>query len=371
MLLSWYGDRQRNVPHQQPTFGTQQHRSIAFSTGRLRLSRQAHLDAGRRSLLQHHKAQAADQCSHDHPLEAALPGNGARRARHLSSRPEGHGSASRFAGPDSVGHPQETQRRFHPLELPQTGDRAGRQQGRGTSGLERSGPETLSPGALLSQRRSGVRKQSGRHYRPVFTASAACRPPFKPWIGSIPFCRFRREERSVTASSTTATERFHCMQRWTPRPGACTEEPRPATPAGTSWPSSKKCYRCARPGSRFISSSTTSRPTKHNWFETSFNSIRACSCTSPLRIPLGSTKWRSGSPRSNARSSPAAFSPRSRTWLANSVVTSTPTPPMLARSSGNTLTPDAACALTNSLRQSTRSVVGRQDGYAGQHTGRG
>src|ERR1700752_75405 len=48
-----------------------------------------------------------------------------------------------------------------------TGDRAGRQQGRGASGLERSGPETPPPGALLSQRRSGVRKQSDRHYRPV------------------------------------------------------------------------------------------------------------------------------------------------------------------------------------------------------------
>ncbi len=126
--------------------------------------------------------------------------------------------------------------------------------------------------------------------------------------------------------------------------------PRPATPAVTSLPSLKKWYRCARPNSRFISSSTTSLPTKP---ETSCNSIHACSFTSPLRIPLGSTKSRSGSPRSNARSSPAAFSPRSRTWLANSAVTSTPTLPTLARSSGNTLTPAAACALTNSLRQST------------------
>ena len=42
--------------------------------------------------------------------------------------------------------------------------------------LERSGPETPSPGALLSQRRSGVRKQSDRHYRPVSAASAACYP---------------------------------------------------------------------------------------------------------------------------------------------------------------------------------------------------
>ena len=213
-------------------------------------------------------------------------------------RPAGHGADSGFAGPDSLGHPQETQRRFHALELPQTGERTGSQQGRSASGLERSGPETPPPGALLGQRRSGVRKQSDPTLSACICAlrsmprcSASTRkPPSKPWIGAIPFCRFRRDERSVTASSTTGTERFLCMPRWTSRPAACTEEPRPATPAGASWPSSKKCYRCARPGSRFISSSTTSRPTKHNSFETSFNSIRACSCTSPLRIPLGSTK---------------------------------------------------------------------------------
>ena len=28
MLLSWYGDSERSAPHQQPTFGTHQHRSI-------------------------------------------------------------------------------------------------------------------------------------------------------------------------------------------------------------------------------------------------------------------------------------------------------------------------------------------------------
>ena len=32
-----YNVRQRSVPHQQPTFGTQRHRSIAYSAGRLRL----------------------------------------------------------------------------------------------------------------------------------------------------------------------------------------------------------------------------------------------------------------------------------------------------------------------------------------------
>ena len=34
------------------------------------------------------------------------------------------------------------------------------------------------------------------------------RPPFKPWIGSIPCCRYRRDAPSVTASSTTAMARL-------------------------------------------------------------------------------------------------------------------------------------------------------------------
>ena len=46
------------------------------------------------------------------------------------------------------------------------------------------------------------------------------------------------------------------------------------------------------PASRFISSSTTSRPTKQDSFETSCNDIPACSFTSPLPIPPGSTKSR-------------------------------------------------------------------------------
>jgi hypothetical protein len=61
-----------------------------------------------------------------------------------------------------------------------------------------------------------------------------------------PFCRFRRGERSGTASSTTGTERFLCIPRWTPRPAACTEEPRPTIPAPTSLPFSQKWYHGAR-----------------------------------------------------------------------------------------------------------------------------
>src|SRR5437762_12383365 len=53
------------------------------------------------------------------------------------SRPEGHGADAGIAGPDSVGHPQETSRWFHALELPQTGGDAEREQRRRASGLER------------------------------------------------------------------------------------------------------------------------------------------------------------------------------------------------------------------------------------------
>ena len=98
------------------------------------------------------------------------------------------------------------------------------------------------------------------------------------------------------------------------------------------------------------------RPQNPARFATSCNSIRGSSFTSRLPIPLGSTKSRSGSPRSNARSLPAASSLRFPTWLANSVATSMPTPPTLARSSGNTPTPLAVYVLTNSLRQATSGM---------------
>src|SRR5215467_3038898 len=85
MLLSWYGDRQRSLPHHGPTFGTQPHCAVPFFARRLRLSRQAHPDAGGRSFLQHHQTLLANQCSHDHSLEAALPPIRTRWTRYLSS----------------------------------------------------------------------------------------------------------------------------------------------------------------------------------------------------------------------------------------------------------------------------------------------
>ena len=132
MLLSWYGDRQRSLPHQQPTVGTQQHRSIAFPAGRLRVLRQAHPDAGRRSLLQ--------------------PFNTIKRR------------------------------------------------------LQTSAPTII---------RWKQRCICGLRSMPPCSASMR-KLPFKPWTASTPFCRFRRDEPSVTASRTTAMERFLCMPRWTP-----------------------------------------------------------------------------------------------------------------------------------------------------------
>src|SRR5262249_40363535 len=110
-------------------------------------------------------------------------------------------------------------------------------------------------------------------------------------------------------------------------------------------------------GRRFTSSSTISPPTKPNWFANSSPATRASSFTSLRPILLGSTKSNSGSQKSSAKSSPVAFSLRSLTWLANSDVTSTPTPPTLAPSSGNTPTPLVAYVLTNSLRQATSTTV--------------
>src|ERR1035441_9996984 len=114
-----------------------------------------------------------------------------------------------------------------------------------------------------------------------------------------------------------------------------------------------RCIPCARLGNRFTSSSTISPRTKLKRSASSSNNIRESGFTSRPRTRPGSIRSRSGSPRSNARSSHAASSPRFPTWLANSAATSMPTPPMLGPSSGNTPTPPAASAVTNSLRQAT------------------
>lgn len=55
------------------------------------------------------------------------------------------------------------------------------------------------------------------------------KPTFRPWIGSTQSCPFRRDERSVTASSMIGLARCPCMRRWTARPAACMEKPQPAT----------------------------------------------------------------------------------------------------------------------------------------------
>src|SRR5579864_6954928 len=197
----------------------------------------------------------------------------------------------------------------------------------------------------------------GLRSTPLCSASMK-RPRFKLWIAWTLFCRSRPDVPSATASSTIAMARFLSMPRSTPRPGACTAKPAPVTPAATSSPSSKRSYRCAHVGRRFISSSTTSPPTKPNWFAISSLAIRGCSFTSPRPILPGSTKSNFGSPKSSARSLPAASSLRSRIWLENSAATSTPTRPTLDRSTGNTPTHLVAYLLTNSPRQSTSERVG-------------
>ena len=132
-----------------------------------------HPDAGRRSFLQHHRPQVANQCAYHRALEATFPRIWAGWTGYLSSRPEGHGSDSGFAGSDSVGYRQKAQRRFHPLQLPRTGDDAGPQQRCRASRMERGRPQTPPLGAFSGQRRSGVREQRGRHSRLVPESAAA------------------------------------------------------------------------------------------------------------------------------------------------------------------------------------------------------
>ena len=77
------------------------------------------------------------------------------------------------------------------------------------------------------------------------------------------------------------------------------------------------------------------------------------SISRPPTLP-GSTKLNSGSPRSSARSSPAAYSLPSLIWPVSSAATSMPIPPMPGPFNGSTQTRLDAFVLTISLGQATR-----------------
>src|ERR1039457_2525766 len=81
------------------------------------------------------------------------------------------------------------------------------------------------------------------------------RPPFKPWIVSIPSYRSRRDAPNATASSTTATARSPCMRRSIPPLAASTAKPPPATPAPP--PPQPRVRRLSPRGGRPVPASAT------------------------------------------------------------------------------------------------------------------
>ena len=95
----------------------------------------AYPDAGQGRFLCHHPTTSADHRTYHPALEATLPYGWTRWPRHLPSRPVGHGVDARSQSPHPIGHPQETQRWFYPLELPQAGGLPGHQQRCRTSRL--------------------------------------------------------------------------------------------------------------------------------------------------------------------------------------------------------------------------------------------
>ena len=209
--------------------------------------------------------------------------------------------------------PQETQRRFHPLHpLPQTGDRAGRQQGRGASGLERSGPETPPPGALLGQRSSPEFESKatdiiGLYNRTRTASCTACRRVLRRRKNRHPSPGSARS-RSAAFAGTSGASWLRVLPAWNaysvchgvghPDRPVCTERTTARTPAGTSWPSSKGYYRCARPGSPGDSpSSSTTSPAHKTQLVRDFlqQHPRVQLHFTPTYSSWKSTKWRSGS----------------------------------------------------------------------------
>jgi len=131
------------------------------------------------------------------------------------------------------------------------------------------------------------------------------RPPFKPWVVSIPSCLSRRDAPNATTSSTTGTVRspYAALNTATGRVHGKTATRRPTA---SSSPPCKRFYPCTRLSNRLTSSSTTSARTKLRRSASSSNKIPESGFTSrPLNRP-DSTRSNSGSPRSNATSPRAA-----------------------------------------------------------------
>ena len=97
------------------------------------------------------------------------------------------------------------------------------------------------------------------------------------------------------------------MQLSIPPPVASTAKLQPAIPVVSLSRFCKRSYPCARLGSRFTSSSTTSPRTKLKRSVSSPNNIRESGFASRPLTRLGSIRSRSGSPRSSARSARGIF----------------------------------------------------------------
>src|ERR1035437_7122543 len=186
------------------------------------------------------------------------------------------------------------------------------------------------------------------------------RPPSKPWIGSIRCCRCRRDGWSATALSTTARELFRCTPRLPPKAPQCWPKLPPITPARSLWPSSPTWLPTSRAARRFILSPTTCRRIRPGGLS---NFLRLTpNCTSTTRRPTlpGSTRSKTGSPRSSAMSFPAASFPRYPTWPASSCAISATTTALPNPSSGPIATPTIALPLIPlHLLPATSSLPGK------------
>ena len=171
MLLSWYGDRQRSLSHRQRWNSAALLNRVPCRRLRLRAKLILMLAEGASFNTIKRQLQTSAPPSSAGSSASSNPGS-------MGSIPiipvEGHGSDSGSAcrilsatrkkpsdGP-RIGVAANWRRRWESAKTP-------------CIGLERSRSETPPPGAFLGQRRSRVRKQSGRHHRPVSAAAATCR----------------------------------------------------------------------------------------------------------------------------------------------------------------------------------------------------
>src|SRR5712692_5278249 len=229
------------------------------------------------------------------------------------------GSDDADGSSDSLLDAEEAHRWNDALEHPASGQEAWSQPHADRSGLGSGGSEAAANETLHGFQRSRLRREGWRHHWPLHQPAPACRGVLPGREDGDPGAGSTRPG-SAPVSWQAGAARVRVLQAWNAFPlrGAGRQErPRPGSPRRppvrrkSSWPSWQNWSPPSLEESRSTSSLTTTPLIRARESPSSWPTSPTSISTSPRPIPPGSTRSRSGSRRSSAKSSPGASSPLS------------------------------------------------------------